>query len=445
MWNFKEIRSQTMESMWFVPSIIVSASIGVALLFIYIDQTYPFTIGGKVFGFFGGRADAARGLLATIAGSVITVISIAFSITFVALQQASSQYSPRVLRTFTSNRRNQIVLGTYLATFLYSLLVLRSIRSGEDTEFVPALSVTAAIFFALICIGLLILFINQAASSLQSENIVGDIHSELVKRIKSLYPETMGDAVDSEFTGHELFQKITQSGYIDIIGSQRSGFLRLVDHDVLSRFKAKNVQAVFVMPRIGDYIGIGQPLFKVSRQNGGPDYDPDQLRSALGIGYPRTLEQDPLFAVRMLVDVSLKALSPSMNDPTTAEYCLLHLTDALCMLAERKFPETERKFENNRITFFFNAPEWYTYLYEAFSQPGRAAARSFHVTYVLLDQIARLAWCVPNGGRSKAVLRILNEIEEAFEANSFSESNLKVLQAKAAEVKEILQQEKTGQ
>lgn len=438
MLNHKEIRSKLNDGMWFLPSLIVAAFVGAALLFMYLDEEYPFTIGGKIFGFFEAGADAARGMLSTIASSVITVVSIAFSITFVALQQASSQYSPRVLRTFTGDKWNQTVLGTYLGTFLYALLVLRSVRSGDDTEFVPALSITAAILFSFFCIGLLIFFINQIAFSLQSENIVGSIHSELVRLIDHLYPETMGEAVESDRTGRELFEEIAEQEYTVTVRARKSGFLRMIDENILRLFKPEDVRAVFVMPRIGDFINVGEPVFMVSARGKDVDYDTDHLLRSLSIGYPRTLEQDPLFTVRMLVDVSLKALSPAVNDPTTAEYCLLHLTDALCRLANRKFPPIERKMGENPIIFFFSAPGWYTYLYESFSQVSDTASRNFHVMYTLLLQIHTLAQSSPHGNRNRGVERILDEIIEDMSQDSFSAPNWKVLQEKISEVRALL-------
>ncbi|MEM5785979.1 MAG: DUF2254 family protein [Syntrophobacteraceae bacterium] len=176
--GLKDIQSRVATSLWFLPGVLVLTSSLLAFLFLHLDQEYPLTIGGTIVGFFGGSASGARNLLSTIAGSLITVISMAFSITMVALQQASTQYSPRILRNFTSDRGNQVVLGTYLATFIYSLLVLRVIRADQEdsSAYVPALSISFAIFLAVVCSGLLIYFINHIASSLQAEHLVESIH-----------------------------------------------------------------------------------------------------------------------------------------------------------------------------------------------------------------------------------------------------------------------------
>ncbi len=131
-----------------------------------------------------------------MAGSLITVISIAISLTIVALVQASAQFTPRVLRQFSSSRTNQVVLGTYTATFVYALLVLRTVRNADEgNRFVPAVSVTIAVVLAVLCLGLLIFFIHHMAQSLQVAVIMDEVRREMVAQIDSLYPENIGDAI----------------------------------------------------------------------------------------------------------------------------------------------------------------------------------------------------------------------------------------------------------
>ena len=157
------------QSLWFLPAILTVVSTVLALSLVRLDQSLALAPRGNYTWAFGGGAFGARGVLEAIAGSMITVTGTVFSITIVALQLASSQFSPRVLRTFTSDRGVQIVLGVFVGTFTYCLLVLRSVRSEleHNSAFVPSVSVTVAVVLALLSIGCLIYYIHHVARSIQ--------------------------------------------------------------------------------------------------------------------------------------------------------------------------------------------------------------------------------------------------------------------------------------
>ena len=182
------------ESLWFVPALLVALAGGLVALTLSIDERDPLLQGLRPW-LFGGSASAARALLAAIAGSLITVVALAFSITIVAIQQAATQFSPRVIRNFMRDRGNQVVFGAYIATFVYALLVLRQVREDRDgaSEFVPALSITAALLLALVCVALLIYFIHHAATSLQVATIADNIRRELRDGLERLYPQEIAE------------------------------------------------------------------------------------------------------------------------------------------------------------------------------------------------------------------------------------------------------------
>jgi uncharacterized membrane protein len=157
------------DSLWFLPALLTLASAVLAFVTLGLDHRYAAAdLRGLQFLFSAG-SDGARGVLSTIAGSIITVTGVVFSITIVALQLASSQFTPRVLRSFTEDRANQLVLGVFIGTFTYSLLILRSVRSTADNynRFIPMISVTCALALCLITIGFLIFFIDHIARSIQ--------------------------------------------------------------------------------------------------------------------------------------------------------------------------------------------------------------------------------------------------------------------------------------
>jgi uncharacterized membrane protein len=183
---------QLRSSYWFVPSVMALLSIGVALGMIVVDQSVGEDGIQGYWWIYAGGPDGARAVLATVAGSIISVAGVTFSIKIAALTLASQQFGPRLLRNFMADRGNQFVLGTFIATFLYCLLVLRTVRSWEDAEFVPHLSVTLGVLLAVASLGVLIYFIHHIAASIQASNVIARVSGELQAAIDRLFPEDLG-------------------------------------------------------------------------------------------------------------------------------------------------------------------------------------------------------------------------------------------------------------
>lgn len=162
-------------SYWFVPTLMTAGGVALSFASVHLDERVNYKWVRTVGWIWAGGAEGARQVLSTIAGSMITVAGVAFSITIVALTLASNQFGPRLLRNFVRDAGNQIVLGTFIATFVYCLLVLRTVRGEDDTEFVPYVSVTLGVAFALTSLGVLIYFIHHVAISIQAENLIASV------------------------------------------------------------------------------------------------------------------------------------------------------------------------------------------------------------------------------------------------------------------------------
>ena len=156
------------DSLWFMPTLSVLMAVLLAILLIVVDSILGNELWLRWSLVFGAGAEGSRGMLSAIATSMITVAGVAFSITIVALAQTSTQYSSRILRKFMGDRTNQLVLGVFVAIYAYCLIVLRTIRSGDEGGFVPSLAVLMAIVLAFVGIGVLIYFIHHIARSLQA-------------------------------------------------------------------------------------------------------------------------------------------------------------------------------------------------------------------------------------------------------------------------------------
>lgn len=415
-------------SLWFLPSLLVGAALLLSSVLIEVDVVLARRQEPILPWLFSGTADAARTVLSVIAGSLITVISIAFSITVVAIVQASAQFTPRVLRQFTASRPNQLVLGTYIATFIYSLLVLRSIRSAEEaasrsttaaTAFVPALSITVALGLAIVCLGLLIFFIHHTAQSLQVAVILDRVRRELVAQIEALYPVQDPAEPDPEPAATVVAQ-IRRVDPPCVIRATHTGFLRSIDAPALLHASFGSVRWVCVRPQVGQFIPHGSVLAELDPVEAVADSLADTIRTAFVIDHVRSITQDPLFGIRQLVDIALKALSPGINDMTTAEYALAHLGDALGRLAGRAWPPSVRTTREGQTRVIFSQPTWAEVVEAAFSQIRHAARGDVHVTATLLHVLHELALLVPPGDRRDPLHAQVAEIRRSIAAQDWS-------------------------
>jgi uncharacterized membrane protein len=405
-------------SLWLTPTLLALLAAGLATLTLFLDEHVP-GLGGLRFWLFGGTAGAARDLLAAIAGSLITVVALAFSTTLIAIQQASSQFSPRVIRNFMRDSINQVTFGSYVATFIYALLILRQVRDPQSGfgEFVPSLSVTLALVLALICVALLIYFIHHTASSLQVTTISAAIRQDLRNSVKQLYPKEISEplqANDAPSPGPP------RSPPDMTIRSREAGFLRNIDERALLDGLPDGVTFARVPTQVGDFMFEGGVLIELWSRTLLPQGECDGLVAAFTIGNERSLSQDVLFGIRQLVDIALKALSPGINDPTTAENCLAHLGDTVAQLAERPFPAAWRYAPQSQTVVLLNRPDFSQIVDAAFGQIRREAANDIHVTLYLIAVLRQIGGRITMAGRGAAIHAQLDAIDAVLDEQSFA-------------------------
>ncbi|MEZ4673145.1 MAG: DUF2254 domain-containing protein [Caldilineaceae bacterium] len=426
-------------SLWFVPTVALGLAVLASSLMIRVDVALMQRHSMLVPWLFSGTADAARTMLSVVAGSLITAISIVFSLTIVALVQASSQFTPRVLRQFTASRTNQVVLGTYIATFVYALLVLRTVRSTDGGDpFVPALSVTSAVILAVLCLGLLIFFIHHMSQSLQVAVIMDDVRQEVVAQIDDLYPQEIGDGIAEAPLPVAAREKLKHDGELIVVRSKQTGFVRKIDEQTLLEIPLAATQWLWIRPSIGEFVTYGNILAELDHIDDATDDVIQHIRNAFVIERERTITQDLLFGIRQLVDIALKALSPGINDVTTAEYALYHLGDIIARLAERSFPSNVRTNHNGQTPILVSRPTWDDVIDAAFSQIRHAAASDVHATQTLLHVLHDLALRLTAGPRKEAVHRQVAEIRYNVTQNSYSPSDKALLNRSIDQVEEAL-------
>ncbi len=282
-----------------------------------------------------GGADAARSTLTTIAASLITVVGVVFSVTIVALTLASTQFGPRMLRNFIRDFGTQFTLGTFVATVVFAILALGSVRTYPDPEFVPHVAVTVALALTLVDLGVLIYFIHHVTKSIQLTQVVHGIARDLGRAIDESAPDQLGSITRPDATlgiwasVAELGTRLDQDGVS--IPATTSGYLQATGHRQLVRIAERSNAVIRLVHRPGHFLVQGRPLATVWPADAEPAIA-KHLNRAHVVGPHRTLFQDLQFAIDQLVEIAIRALSPAVNDTFTAMTCVDWLGDALCKL-----------------------------------------------------------------------------------------------------------------
>jgi len=313
-------------SFWFVPTLLALGAVALSVVVGKVDTLLGAKFAAKLGWIYTGGPEGARGVLSAIAGSVIGVAGTTFSITIAVLSLTSGQFGPRLLRNFMRDVGNQVVLGTFTATFLYCLLVLRTIRGTDAEIYVPHVSVTVGVGLAVLSVGVLIYFINHVAESIQVSHlieVVGDDADEAVRRTFSASPPVADAPI------------ATPASKPTVVCSDAIGYLQSVDEESLFAIAREHGLLMRLEVRHGEYVMPAMKLLSVWPEAHGREA---ALRAAFSYGRDRTTLEDVEFAFLQLSEVAVRALSPGINDPFTAVMCVDRITASMCELASRYWP-----------------------------------------------------------------------------------------------------------
>lgn len=399
-------------SVWLIPALSMLGAALLSVLLEHLDQHV--SEDANSWFLFRGGPEGARAVLATVAGSLMTLAGVVFSVTILVLQLASSQFSPRVLRHFLGDRGSQTVLGVFMGTFLYALLGLRSVRGSTDgiEDNVPALTVWFAVVLATGCVASFIYFIHHVAQSIRAVNLLHRIGQEAREHLPRLYPEALGERDEDANAPPERDEP---SLVIPFQGT--SGVLIAVDDLALAKETTRAGAVLRLCPMVGDFVLHGTALFEAWGE-GASELDLDLVRRSVAIGRERNVRQDVLFAIRELVDVAERALSPGVNDPTTAIQALDEIHDILRRLVRQRFPDTHRYDEEGRLRLILPRPDWNAYVRLAVDEVRIAGAGSMQVARrlrFLLEDLLRIAPLARRAELQKQLAMLERNIRENFE------------------------------
>jgi uncharacterized membrane protein len=338
-----------------------------------------------------GSPDAARQILTAIAAAIITVLGLVFSITIVALTLASTQFGPRMLRNFIRNFGTQFTLGVFVATFLYSILALLSISQQGGHPFVPHLSITFDFVLVLADLAVLIYFIHHVATSIQLNQVIAGIAADLISAIDA---QAAADEYDRRRAVIQAGPSVPDlTAWLGDHGAEvvavKSGFLQVIDHELLIRTAGTAHAVVRLVHRPGHFVVEGRSLALVWPPEAAPVIA-RALERAHFIGPYRTRSQDMVLAIDQLVEIGTRALSPAVNDPFTALACIDWLGAGLCKITAASRPDHVHRDHSGYIRLIEAALPYQRLVNGALDKVRQAGRGMPAVTMRQLEALARV-------------------------------------------------------
>lgn len=346
-------------SYWFVPSIMTLGAVILAFIMVAFDQAYQPDWVSPMSWLLGGDADSARAVLQTIASSMISVAAVSFSVIFVVLTLTSSQYGPRILQLFMRERSNHLVLGTFLASFSYCLVVLKLIGHGGTDYHIPQLAVLGAFVWALLSLAMLIYFLHAVADGIQAPRVISKVGRDL-RRLTSQYTSTHPDDIpDREAIIRWLDQRRSDWTHTE---ARDGGYVQAVDRDALIQLACEQDVTIRMRCRAGDWLFANTPIADVYGLSARDEQRCKRLRESIDEcvvkGNQRTPIDDIEFAVLQLVEIAVRALSPGINDPYTAVNCIDELGEALGRIAAAPAPAFAAVKDDGTPIVVFHPPDF---------------------------------------------------------------------------------------
>jgi uncharacterized membrane protein len=372
-------------ALWVLPTISVLVFLAAGALLSRVSISDDSALAALAF---QGTADDARNVLIVVSTTMITVTGLVFALTIVALQIASGQYSPRLLRNFMRDRGTQVVLSVFVGAFAYSTAGLYTVgvqRAGEQA-FVPRLAVSGSLGLALLSVGVLIYFIHHLARSIQIDSIMSQIQRETREVIDDVYPRPASDPEPEERCPDPPAHAV-------VVPAVVSGYLQAVQPAPLVEAATRHDLVVRLARRVGDHAVEGTPIaWAWHRSPDRPPPDPALLAEAVAdsvqVGFERTMVQDVLFGLRRLVDIANRALSPAINDPYTAIQAVHHLSVLLCVLARRRLGDWLCRDRQGALRVAVPLPDFAEYLRRSTAQIRRFGAAEPALTRSLIQLLS---------------------------------------------------------
>lgn len=405
-------------SYWFVPSTMTAVAAGLAFAILEVDREVQLRGIDYLGWVYQGGPDGARSLLSALAGSMMTVAGVSFSIMIVALSLASSQFGPRVVLGFMRDTGNQVVLGTFISIFVYCLVVLRRVTSGPEEIFVPHLAVSLGLGLGIASVGVLIYFVHHAAVSIQADDVVATAGAELDAAIRATFPERVEETADHTCGVDDLpegFEDDARS-----IAASRTGYVQDVDVDALLEVAVERDLVMHLRYGRGSFLVKDREVARVwpaGRAGGEAAEEVDEaINEACIVASRRFSARDLERGVSQLAEIAVRSLSPGINDPFTAVTVIDRLGASLVLLAEREMPASCRHDEDGAFRVLLTTPTIEHVLSLAFDQVRHYGRHDPVVPVRLLETLSRVGTEVRDPAFRAALRRHVETVHKAARA-----------------------------
>ncbi len=436
------------ESYWFVPTLMAFAAILLAGGMIALDSYEGAGWMDRFAWLQASRPDGARQVLSSIGGSMITVAGTVFSVTIAAVVYASGQYGPRLLSNFMSDRGNQVTLGTFIATFLYCLLVLRTIRSPEESDapsFVPNMALLVGVLLALCSLAVLIFFIHHVPSKLHINNVIEEVGGRLLHEIERRFPSFIGDGAGADDPDAETDVPIAFRANATVeeaadraqVSAPKTGYIQMIDNNTLMELARKHELVLRLQYQPGDFVHAGRTLVEAWPPARCDEDLSKAVQDLFGIGAKRSALQDLRFLFDELVEIAARAMSPGVNDPFTAVTCLDWLGAALSELSRRELPSHLRVDEDGSLRVIAHPETFDGFLNQSLGALMQYCARDVMTALRFIQVLAQISIDCNDPDRN-AALGVCAAKLEALSRQTLNSSSFEPIAERCGEFRRIL-------
>jgi uncharacterized membrane protein len=396
--------------LWIVPALMSAAALALAYAMLGSGLAYLAPRGTDLWWLYGGDAGTARNLLSALLSGLMTMTSLVVSVTFIILTLASSQLGPRLVWNFIGDRQIQAVLGLFLGTTLYIIVVLRSLDDTLGPQGVPHLAITAGSALTAVCLFALLFYVHKIARSIIADTVVEQVAGELRASIHDL---RLHSEDDSGLAGCAAPHAVALPPQVGSVSLSRAGYIQTIDYGALVAVAHQHDVVLRVLVRAGHFVlSRGEHVAAYGAAGALDNAAAETIRAAFVIGSERSPAQDLEFAVRQLVEIALRALSPSINDPFTAVTVIDRLGAALEEIFGRALPPAALQDEAGRARVIVSRTDADGLVDACFDQIRQAASEHPAVLIHIGDLFGKLAPVLTNEDARGPILRHLQKLAE---------------------------------
>jgi len=358
--------SRVWDSFWFVPGVYVLGALALSIGLVRWDEADPIVLSKSI------SASSASAALSALGSGMLAFTGFVTSVILMVIQFGTAEFSPRFVAWFRRDRTLRYSLSTFCATFLFALVSTAQVGRGT-AAFVPSRTLLAALGLTLLSIFMFLVLIDRTSGGLRVASVVQAVEREARDAFDAVYPASASDAVEA----NGAVRSLAGLSLVETIGVGRLGQVVVALHrrglaDIAERYDA----VIELVPAVGDHVPAGGALLKVYGSRRVPE---QRLRRAIALGDERTIEDDPAFAIRMLVDVAIKALSPAVNDPTTAVQSLDRIEDLVRYAASKHLSTGTVSDKQGKVRFVYPTPSWEDLVELAFDEIRAFGAGQYQV------------------------------------------------------------------